>query len=42
MTDMVGRSSTEGRDRTRQVMLTICRSLVPVREAMFLGLALTS
>ena len=38
----MGRASTRGRDSTRQVMLTICRSLVPVREATLRGLARTS
>lgn len=33
---MVGRFWTSGRDRTRHVMFTICRSFVPVSEAMFL------
>jgi len=31
-----------GRDSTRQVMFTICKSLVPVREGMLRGLARTS
>lgn len=39
---MVGSDSTRGRESTRQVMLTICKSLVPVREATFRGLARTS
>jgi hypothetical protein len=34
---MVGRFWTSGRERTRQVMLTICKSFVPVSEAMFLS-----
>jgi hypothetical protein len=39
---MVGSCSTAGRLSTRQVMLTICRSFVPVSDAMLRGLARTS
>lgn len=38
----LGRASTRGLESTRHVMFTICRSLVPVREATLRGLARTS
>lgn len=39
---MVGNSCWSGRDSTRTVMLTICRSFVPVRLPIERGLARTS